>query len=36
MDPGEKFWWADWMNMIRDVIKAMRTGGPVLYDDEDD
>lgn len=36
LDPGEKFWWADWMRMIGDVVTTMRTGEPVLYDDEDD
>jgi hypothetical protein len=36
LDTDEKFWWADWTNMIRDVVTAMRTGEPVVYDDEDD
>jgi hypothetical protein len=33
LDVGQKFWWMDWNRMIRDVITAMRTGEPVLYDD---
>ena len=36
LDTDEKFWWADWMSMTRDVVTTMRTGEPVLYDDEDD
>lgn len=36
LDTDEKFWWADWMSMVRDVVKAMRTGEPVVYDDEPD
>lgn len=34
-DRGEKFWLMDWNNMIRDVIRALRTGEPVLYEDDD-
>lgn len=34
LDRGEKFWLMDWNNMIRDVIRAVRIGEPVLYDDE--
>ena len=34
LDAGQKFWWMDWNRMIRDPITAMRTGEPVLYDDE--
>lgn len=34
LDVGEKFWWHDWNRMTRDVIEAMRTGVPLLYDDE--
>jgi len=36
LDTDEKFWWADWMSMIRDVVTTMRTGEPVLYDDDGD
>lgn len=36
LDNDEKFWWADWSKMIRDVVTAMRTSEPVLYDDDDD
>ncbi len=36
LDNDQKFWWADWTRMTRDVVTAMRTGEPVLYDDEDD
>lgn len=32
---GEKFWVMDWNNMIRDVIRALRTGEPVLHEDDD-
>ena len=35
LDPGEKFWLMNWNFMIRDVVVAMRTGEPVVYDDED-
>jgi hypothetical protein len=35
LDPGEKFWLMNWDFMIRDVVVTMRTGEPVLYDDED-
>lgn len=28
LDNEQKFWWADWMGMIRDVVTAMRTGEP--------
>lgn len=31
----EKLWWADWTNMIRDTITAMRTGEPVTYEDNE-
>ena len=34
-DVGQKFWWMDWNRMIRDVITALRTGEPVLYDDDE-
>lgn len=34
-DVGAKFWWMDWNRMIRDAITAMRTGEPVLYDDDE-
>ena len=34
LDVGQKFWWMDWNRMIRDVITALRTGEPVVYDDE--
>jgi hypothetical protein len=34
-DRGEKFWLMGWNNMIRDVIRAIRTGEPVLYEDDD-
>lgn len=36
LDTGQKFWWGDWSSIIRDVVIAMRTGEPVLYDDDDD
>lgn len=35
LDPGEKFWLMNWDFMIRDVVVAMRTGEPVLYDDDE-
>ena len=35
LDTGRKFWWGDWNRMIRDVITALRTGEPVLYDDDE-
>ncbi len=35
LDVGQKFWWMDWNRMIRDAITAMRTGEPVLYDDDE-
>lgn len=35
LDAGQKFWWMDWNRMIRDAITAMRTGEPVLYDDDE-
>ena len=35
LDTGRKFWWMDWNRMIRDVITALRTGVPVLYDDDE-
>lgn len=34
LDNEQKFWWADWTNMIRDTITAMRTGDPVMYEDD--
>lgn len=34
LDTEQKFWWADWTNMIRERITAMRTGEPVTYDGE--
>lgn len=34
LDNEQKFWWADWTNMIRDTITAMRTGDPVMYEDK--
>lgn len=36
LDNDEKFWWMNWSMMIRDVVTAMRTGEPVLYDDDED
>jgi hypothetical protein len=36
LDPGEKFWLMNWNSMIRDVVSAMRTGEPVLYEDDDE
>ena len=36
LDTDQKFWWGDWTRMIRDVVTAMRTGEPVLYDDDKD
>ena len=33
-DNEQKFWWADWTNMIRDTITAMRPGDPVMYEDD--
>ncbi len=36
LDVGQKFWWMDWNRMIRDVITALRTGEPVVYDDDDE
>jgi hypothetical protein len=33
--PARSFWWMDWNRMIRDAITAMRTGEPVLYDDDE-
>lgn len=35
LDVGEKFWWHDWNRMTRDVIEAMRTGVPLLYEDDE-
>ena len=35
LDVGQKFWWMDWNRMIRDVITALRTGEPVVYDDDE-
>lgn len=35
LDVGQKFWWMDWNRMIRGAITAMRTGEPVLYDDDE-
>ena len=35
LDAGQKFWRMDWNRMIRDAITAMRTGEPVLYDDDE-
>jgi hypothetical protein len=35
LDQGEKFWLMNWNFMIRDVVVAMRTGKPVLYDDNE-
>lgn len=34
LDPGAKFWLMNWNYMIRDVVTAMRTGEPVLHEDE--
>ncbi len=33
-DVGQKFWWMDWNKMIRDVMVALRTGKPVVYEDD--
>ena len=35
LDNDQKFWWADWMNLVRDTITAMRTGDPVIYEDDE-
>jgi len=35
LDAGQKFWWMDWNRMILDAITTMRTGEPVLYDDDE-
>ncbi len=35
LDRGEKFWLMNWNVMIRDVVVALRTGEPVLYEDDD-
>ena len=35
LDAGQKFWWMDWNRVIRDAITALRTGEPVLYDDDE-
>ena len=35
LDAGQKFWWMDWNRLIRDALTAMRTGEPVLYDDDE-
>jgi hypothetical protein len=34
LDTGRKFWSMDWNQMMRDVITALRSGEPVLYDDD--
>ena len=34
LDTGRKFWWGDWNNLISDVLVAMRTGEPVVYDED--
>ena len=34
LDTGRKFWWGDWSNLISDVLVAMQTGEPVVYDEE--
>jgi hypothetical protein len=35
LDTGRKFWWGDWNRMISDVITSLRTGEPVVYEDDD-
>lgn len=35
LDTFQKFWWMDWRKMIEDVITAVRTGEPVLYEDDE-
>ena len=35
LDTGRRFWSGDWNRMIRDVITALRTGEPVVYDDDE-
>jgi len=34
-DKFQKFWWMDWRKMMGDVVEAMRTGEPVVYEDDE-
>ena len=34
-DMFQKFWWMDWRKMIGDVVEAMRTGEPAVYEDDE-
>ena len=31
----QKFWGMDWSRIIEDVVESIRTGAPVVYDDDE-